>query len=210
MSDEVQVIWHSQKRMMVDLCSGLGGASEAFLQAGWDVLRIENNPLLADTPNTVMMDIAELKPQPHEYLKVDLVWASPPCRDFSTAYSAPKSIAQRAGIDYAPDMEILEDAIRIIEELKPRFWVVENVRGAIKDFEPYLGTPRLIIGPFVLWGNFPLFDMPPEWNHTKGGKGSGDKHSSDPLRANYRAKIPYEMSENLRLAIEFQKRIDEY
>jgi len=37
---------------VLDLCSGLGGFSEAFLTAGHDVLRIENNPLLADVPNT--------------------------------------------------------------------------------------------------------------------------------------------------------------
>ena len=36
---------------MLDLFSGLGGASEAMLNHGWDVLRIENNPELALVPN---------------------------------------------------------------------------------------------------------------------------------------------------------------
>jgi site-specific DNA-cytosine methylase len=37
---------------MLDLFSGLGGASEAFVRAGWEVMRIENNPLLSEVPNT--------------------------------------------------------------------------------------------------------------------------------------------------------------
>lgn len=214
MTDQgVLTIRHTDKRSMVDLYAGLGGASEAMIRTGWDVLRIDNNPLLVDVENMVLMNLKKLNPvcvPGSNYPKIDLVWASPPCRDFSLGFAAPRPIAQRAGVDYEPDMSLLEEAIRIIEILKPRYWVIENVRGAIRDFEPYLGSPRLVIGPFFLWGNFPLFEMPSEWSHSKGGKGSGDKHSSDPLRANYRALIPFELSENLRLAIEFQKRIDEY
>jgi hypothetical protein len=217
MSDEVLVIRHTDKRSMVDLYAGLGGASEAMIRTGWDVLRIDNNPLLAGVDNMVMMDIKKLKPRiissrvPESGNPIiDLVWASPPCRDFSLGFNAPKPTAQRTGLDYEPDMSLLEEAIRIIDKLKPRYWVIENVRGAIGDFEPYLGSPRLVIGAFVLWGNFPMFEMPENWHHSKCGPGSGDKHSSDPLRANYRAIIPFELSEQLRLAIEFQKRIDDY
>ena len=42
---------------MLDLFSGLGGASEAMLANGWEVLRIENNPELALVPNTKIMCI---------------------------------------------------------------------------------------------------------------------------------------------------------
>ena len=42
---------------MVDLCAGLGGASEAMVRSNkWSVLRIDNNPLLADVPFMVMAD----------------------------------------------------------------------------------------------------------------------------------------------------------
>jgi len=214
MSDEVLMIRHTDKRSMVDLYAGLGGASESMLRTGWDVLRIDNNPLLSAVDNMVMMNIKQLRPTVFHGVdpkqQIDLVWASPPCRDFSTGFNAPRPMAQRAGVDFEPDMSLLKEAIRIIEILRPRYWVIENVRGAMGDFEPYLGSPRLIIGAFVFWGNFPIFEMPSDWHHTKGGKGSGDKHSSNPLRANYRAMIPYELSEQFRLAIEFQKSITDY
>lgn len=208
--DKVKVIRHTDCRSMLDLYAGLGGASEAMLQTGWDVLRIDNNPLLNNVENMVIMDVKKLNPRSHEDKKLDLVWASPPCLEFSTGYAAPRPTAQRAGLDFEPDMSLLEEAIRIIDILQPRYWCIENVRGAVKDFEPYLGPPRLIIGSFYLWGNFPTFDMPDSFYHTKCGKGSGDKHSSHPLRANYRALVPFELSEQMRLAIEFQKSITDY
>ena len=46
---------------VLDLCSGLGGFSEAFIEAGHDVLRIENNPLLGDVENTRLMCIFEFR-----------------------------------------------------------------------------------------------------------------------------------------------------
>ncbi len=41
---------------MLDLCSGLGGASQPMVDSNWDVLRIENNPLLSGVPHTQMLD----------------------------------------------------------------------------------------------------------------------------------------------------------
>ena len=44
--------------VMIDLFSGLGGASEAFVRDGWTVIRIENNMLLSGVPHTRMLDIS--------------------------------------------------------------------------------------------------------------------------------------------------------
>jgi site-specific DNA-cytosine methylase len=72
---------------VLDLFSGLGGASEAFLTAGHDVVRIENNPLLSEVPNTQSMCVFELRDfleanhetQNCDKEQIDLIWASPPC-----------------------------------------------------------------------------------------------------------------------------------
>jgi hypothetical protein len=50
-----------KKNEVLDLFSGLGGASEAFLSSGHDVVRIENNPLLSEVPNTQSMCVFELR-----------------------------------------------------------------------------------------------------------------------------------------------------
>jgi len=191
-------------RLMIDLFSGLGGASEAFTQGSspWSVLRYENNPLLADTPYTILCDITK-----HEFdirHHVDLIWASPPCLEFSRGFAAPAPTAEREGRDFQPSLELVERAIEIIDQLKPTWWCIENVVGAIPHFEPLLGKPRQIVKPFVLWGNFPLMDNVRDINHTKA---SVDVWSSNPLRANIKGKIPIELSQALRSACENQSQL---
>ena len=89
---------------MLDLYSGLGGASQAFADRGWEVVRVDNNPLLADVPHTEINDIMSLLRPYHFDLPFDFIWASPPCVEFSTAYSAPGQIAKRENRDFKPDM----------------------------------------------------------------------------------------------------------
>tara|TARA_R110001599_G_scaffold239556_1_gene439083 strand:+ start:369 stop:986 length:618 start_codon:yes stop_codon:yes gene_type:complete len=197
-------------KKILDLYSGLGGASEAFLLSKrWDVMRIENNELLNQVPNTQMADVKELLnhlqnsqlPLDH---RVDVVWSSPPCLEFSQAYSAPGPVAQRAGEDFTPDMSHLEATLEIIAILKPKYWIIENVVGAIKHFRDLLGEPRQIHGAIVLWGNYPMFE--PDVFKTKAQK---DKRH-DPLRSNIRAKIPIEVSSALLEAIENQHSIFDF
>ena len=183
---------------MLDLYSGLGGASEAFLQAGWDVLRIDNNKLLKDVPNTIMADLTDndLALNAHWY-QPDVIWASPPCLDFSQGYNAPAPTAKRNGEDFEPDMEPLRSAIRLIKLLKPKYWIIENVAGASKIFSKELGVnaPTQIIGPYFLWGCFPHISMPKSWQRKKGK--TQEWNIGDPLRANKRALVDLEVSRQL-------------
>jgi site-specific DNA-cytosine methylase len=200
---------------VLDLCSGLGGFSEAFLEAGHEVLRIENNPLLADVPRTKIMCIFELRDWLEDgfndygainFDEVDIVLFSPPCYEFSTAFSAPRSIHERESplIPYQPSTDILECGLDIIEMLKPRYHIIENVRGATKYFKKIAGTPRQINDAYVFWGNFPSF-VPKSFP----SKAEKDERWS-PLRSNVRGKIPIEISSALLEAVENQKSIFEY
>ncbi len=192
-------------RKMIDLFSGLGGASEAMVDCpGWEVIRIDNNPLLSGVPKTVIRDINKLTPNQTED-SIELVWASPPCREFSNGYSSPKCIAQRAGIEFEPDMSLVLRAIQLINEIKPKYYVIENVVGAIKEFSKILGPPRQIIGPYVLWGNFPTLA-----NVKVASKKSKDVHSKNPLRSNIRAKVDLSLSQALKSSIENQKSITDF
>jgi hypothetical protein len=195
------------KKMMLDLCAGFGGQSEAFLRAGWDVLRIDNNPLLSEVPNVVIMNIEDAKPFNLCGHPIDYVHASPPCYEFSTAYDAPRSKAYREGVtDYQPDLTLVKECMRIIRDLKPRYWSLENVRGSIKYLKPILGEPRLIVGSYVYWGNFPLFDPSTLTIPTKMSK---DRRWS-PLRSNYFAKIDLCVSEAFLNAMESQQTLVEF
>jgi len=192
-------------KLMIDLFSGLGGASEAMAQDdGWAVLRYENNPALGYVPFTNLCDLTQYEIKCRH--DIEIIWASPPCQDFSNAYDAPRPTAARNGLEFEADLSLVKRALEIIEELKPRYWIIENVVGAIKDFEPLLGEPRQIIGPFVLWGKFPLIPMSRDFKHSKAGI---DKRHS-PIRSNIRAQIPFEISEALLDTLNNQRTLFDY
>lgn len=191
-------------KLMIDLFSGLGGASEAFVHGPnpWAVLRYENNPALGEIPYTTLCDLTNF--DIHIRHAVDLVWASPPCTEFSRGFHAPGPTAEREGRDFQPDLTLVKRAVEIIAELEPSTWVIENVVGSIKHLEPILGEPRQIIGPFVLWGNHPLLDLG-DFDFEK----KGDFPPSE-MRPNLRAKVPLELSQALRSALENQTQLSDW
>ena len=194
------------KRKMLDLCSGFGGQSEYFLRH-FEVLRIDNNPLLSEVPETVIMDIYNDQILDSNNTEIEYIHAGPTCHQFSLAFNAPRSVAIREEVDYWPTegIRLVNRCKAIIDTLKPRFWSIENVKGSIVYLTPILGEPRLIIGPYVYWGNFPLFSF----EATIQTKHQKDKRHS-PLRMNYRAQAPIEISKAFHDAIVGQRSILEY
>jgi len=187
---------------MLDLFSGLGGASSDMIaDPAWTVVRIENNPLLADTPHTQARDVREWLDWIDLLGPFDVVWASPPCTDFSRGFDAPMPRARRVGEEYEPDLSLMMAAKEIIEHLDPDWWVIENVAGAAEWFNPILKKPTQTIQAFYLWGKFPFIAVPRGWTHSKF---EGDTWSTDPLRPNRRALVPYEISNGLKTAVETQ------
>lgn len=159
---------------MLDLCAGLGGASQAMKSGGWQVFTVDVDPRF--NPD-IVADIREFS---WNGQRPDLVWASPPCTEFSRE-SMPWC---RTG--QAPDMSIVLACLRIIRECNPPYWVIENVRGAIRHFRPILGPPRSSFGPFFLWGVFPIRGHHPiEYK---------PKESYSGKRSDLRAKVPAEVS----------------
>ena len=195
---------------MLDLYSGLGGASEAFLQDHrWEIKRFENNPDITCSPlncppYTIHENVMQLPDRVGYY---DFIWASPPCLEFSLAFNAPGPVAQRNCEHFEPDLSLMLKAFNIINASEPRYWCIENVIGAIKHFTPILGEPRQIIGPFVLWGNFPYLSIPPNFTHLKSEQ---DVWSTDPLRANKKGKIPLTISQAMLDSLTYQKSILTY
>lgn len=168
--------------LMVDLFSGTGGASAAFAQAGWNVLRIDNSP---DAYHAVNRDMKEF--QYTGAVRPTVIWASPPCTEFS------REAMPWCRTGNAPSMELALATRRVLDLARPCWWVVENVHGALKYFEPVFGKARKY-GPFYLWGNFPDFklDVPPQKQRSHGRDAKG--------RAR-RAAVPYVLSEALYKAI---------
>lgn len=177
--------------LMLDLFSGMGGASRAMKERGWQVITLEIDPKFSPT---LCMDIRDYHPPGFLIGDVDLVWASPPCQEFSKS-SLPKSWACNRNRPPCPDVGLMLQAKRIIEEVNPRFWVIENVRGAKPFFFPWLGKPRKEVGSRILWGEFPPFD-------TRDNTHGKWRLPPSKDRAARRSEIPKGISLALAMAIE--------
>lgn len=202
------------KMRMLDLFCGLGGASQTMVDhPDWEVIRIDNNPDLLQHLSFICKDVNvvldEIKTRSIHILPIDLIWASPPCTQFSEGYNSPKCKHRRSKSTepYKPDMSLVETTLKIIEALKPRYWIIENVKGAIKFFEPLLGAPKVIIGPYCLWGEFPLFDAKLPVGYSKE---NDEDRFGRALRPNARALVPIEISEACRQSIQYQTRLDKW
>jgi hypothetical protein len=112
-------------------------------ERGWTVVTVDAEPSFGCTHTA---DLASWKyggPWP------DLVWASPPCTEFS------RTILPWIKDKKEPSLALVLAAKRIVDECAPTWWVLENVRGAVRWLKPHLGPVRQAIGPVFLWGHFP-------------------------------------------------------
>lgn len=165
---------------MLDLFSGTGAASRPAAVRGWDVVRIDN---AEGTAADLRLDLGDWEP-PKDLGPFDLVWASPPCTQLSTAGRSR---------DVEAGLILVRAALRIIRTIHPRWWVLENVHGATRAIGRLIGPPVACYGSFYLWGVFPPFEARIARTKTK---------LSGRRRAERRAAIPWELANGLILACE--------
>lgn len=176
------------RKVMVDLFSGFGGASEAMKQNGWQVIRIDNEPRVKPD---ILADIRQLPIElPDRPL---LVWASPPC-----TYYSRYDLMFHGGLfpnEPAPSLELWRASEAAIKAIDPHYWVIENVRGARR----FHGNPCYRFRSYYIWTNIPMM-LRPIWKYES--KLKLQKGFDDPLRTQHKGYIPYPISDAIRLSIE--------
>jgi len=139
-------------KQMIDLFAGCGGLSLGMEQAGFaTVFANEISDALFETylfnrnlskDSYFKGDISELNKNIKKYLSkfndVDLVCGGPPCQGFS--------MANRQRILDDPRNTLYKAFLEFLTEVRPKFFVMENVKGMSKrideilnDFKEYLG-----------------------------------------------------------------------
>lgn len=199
-------------KVFIDLFSGLGGASAAFDDdPNWHVIKIDNNPeLLEHNRGLHIMDISEtdevirmlehmLSEIGHRFHETLVIWASPPCTEFS--YARKERHTQEEF-----DLSLIEATFDLVNHFQPDYCILENVRGAVPIFHEEFGiTPRQQIGSVILWGEFPLIPIRArdQWIHRK-----LDAKGTRKLRPNNRALIPRPISDGLLDVLSNQTNLD--
>ena len=110
---------------ILDLFCGLGGWSKAFAEAGHDCTGVDIVNL-GYPYRFIKADLNDWTPDQH----YDVVLASPPCVEFSQAKKwGQGNQDERMGLD------LVFRTFYLIELIKPKYYVVENVRG-LAEFLP--------------------------------------------------------------------------
>lgn len=163
------------KLKMLDLFAGLGGWSAPFIERGHEVCRVDWDEKFE---LEITADITQLKASDLPW-KPDVILASPPCETFSIASIGhhwhkdrqPKTEAAALG------MELVRATVRLIQELEPKFAIMENPRGMLRKLN-LIPAPRVTVWychfgesrakPTDLWGlPFPELDFRGECHSQK-------------------------------------------
>ena len=111
---------------ILDLFCGLGGWSKAFAEAGHDCTGIDIKNL-GYPYRFIKADLNDWVPDQH----YDVILASPPCTEFS--------IAKKWGYgtqDERIGLDLVYRVFYLIELIKPKWYVVENVKGLTEFLPP--------------------------------------------------------------------------
>lgn len=162
-----------------DVYCGDGGFTDGFLAAGYRVVGFDVVHRPAYRGELVIQDARTIDGR--RLRGADAIVASPPCTEY-TKSSMPWYH------DVAVSTELFEHAERIIAEAQPRYYCIENVRGAVR----FHGRPRKRVGSRYLWGNFPIFYCTPQY-----GKWRLAPSADRPW---LRSRVPLDLSYALALA----------
>lgn len=209
-------------RVCVDLFSGLGGFSEAFLKDGWTVQRYDNDKQFSKVPCTQITDVYDLTLDMimGEHREIDIMLMSPPCNCFS-----PMTVGHywkgKVPTPKAQEMiNLIKFALVLKDKIKPRYWILENPAGMLKFV---LGPPNVLTwwaawadrdGPLMpfkpthLWGILPAVDWPRrprKGEYIAAPRGSSLGIQNAKLSPAERALIPYNFSKALCESIEQNK-----
>jgi len=144
----------------------------------------------------------------------DVVWTSPPCTSFSVA-----SIGHHWNKDHTPKTEkaelgvaIVKKTIEIIEQLRPKYWFIENPRGKLRKLDfmqdflrktvTYCSYGDMRMKPTDIWTNFDFATRPMCFNGNKDCHHEpaprGSKTGTQGLKGDYlRSQIPPALFEDI-------------
>ena len=117
-------------KMFLDLFSGSGSVGEVAKELGYTVISLDR-----DMEAEIQIDIMDWDYSDFPKGFFDVIWASPPC----TEYSRAKTTAPR---DIEGANEIVQRTLDILEYFEPKFWILENPQtGLLKDQLMMWGLP---------------------------------------------------------------------
>ena len=138
---------------ILELFSGTGSFSKVAESKGHEVFTIDNNPKF--NPN-LCKDILLLKKEDLPFVP-DIIWASPPCTQYSHAKRKGKRDIKGA------NKNVLK-TIELIKELKPKFWIIENPQTGLLKNQKFMNNLQFTDCSYCKYG-MPYRKQTRFWNN---------------------------------------------
>ena len=134
---------------VLELFSGTGSVGKVCHQLGWDVVSVD---MISEATHKVDIMLFDYKQYPKDYF--DIVWASPPCTNYSKLQDGwlgrmrkgelyTKEVQER---EMNEDDKLVLKAQEIIEYFKPELWFMENPATSRMKDRPFLrDTPNYVV-----------------------------------------------------------------
>jgi DNA (cytosine-5)-methyltransferase 1 len=131
--NDVRTYFAEMKLKVIDLFSGCGGLNEGFKKAGFktsvsnDIWKPAGDTFKRNNKNSnfIFGDITNSKVR-NEIIKLgqnsDVIIGGPPCQAYS--------LAGNRNVD-DPRGRLFEDYFKIVKAIKPKYFVMENVKGLL-------------------------------------------------------------------------------
>ena len=137
---------------VLELFAGTRSIGRAFEAHGHEVYSVEwskdfeNIDLYADIGTLTAQQILQ------EFGHPDVIWASPDCTTFSIAAISHhrRKNPQTGNLDPVSDYakfcdKVDQNVLRLIQELRPKYWFIENPRGGMRKMTWMQGLPRYTV-----------------------------------------------------------------
>ena len=178
---------------------------------GTDFITLDHYTKIDLVQDILELDVDDIPFQP------DIIWASPPCTTFSIAscghhWNAPDDEGNRKPKTKEAEtgLLLLEQTIWLMNELQPKYYVIENPRGLMRKMGAVEYMTRHTVTycqygdnrmkPTDIWTNLPWTPRPMCKNgmpcHEAAPRGS--KTGTQGLKGAYeRSKVPYELCKEI-------------
>lgn len=206
----------SKKLRVVELFAGTRSIGKAFEAQGHEVFSIERDRQHANIDWYV--DIGEITAADiiAKFGRPDVIWASPDCTTYSIAAISHHRMREDDGnlapkSDYAKQCDMINaNVLRLIRELNPKYFFIENPRGGMRKMRFMQDLPRHTVTycqygdsrmkPTDIWTNHPDPQFKPMCKngapcHEAAPRGS--KTGTQGLAKVDRSRIPQELCEHI-------------